>query len=178
MTATKASRDRTPFTTVVISLLLLLYPAISYSNDDLQNAIQMREEGKLSASIEQLNQLLQHTCQTPTHCQAPLRDNTITRIHLELGRSYLEQGNSPLARQHLSLALSNPHLPGTVKHNAETLLAQATPQDTPQSKHQFKGAIEFALGHDNNAGIGPEQEIAHEEGLDEALNAEQSARFE
>jgi hypothetical protein len=123
-------------------------------NQSFLEAIKLRDEGDVFASIELLEQLI---ASQPQH----------KRAELELAVSFYRARLYADAQAYANSVLSDPNTPDSVKETIQVFLDQVTAEQEAinKNRHRWSGSFGLGAGFDNNVNASPESSSEPSEGI-------------
>lgn len=127
-------------------------------NQSFLEAIKLRDEGNVFASIELLEQLI---ASQPQH----------KRAELELAVAFYRARLYADAKVYAKSVLSDPNTPDSVKETIQVFLDQvnAEQEATDKNRHRWGGSFGVGVGFDNNVNASPESSVININGVEFSL---------
>jgi len=127
-------------------------------NQSFLEAIKLRDEGNVFASIELLEQLI---ASQPQH----------KRAELELAVSFYRARLYADAQAYAKSVLSDPNTPDSVKETIQVFLDQVTAEQeaVDKNRHRWSGSFGIGAGFDNNVNASPESSLISVNGIEFSL---------
>ena len=127
-------------------------------NQEFLEALKLRDEGNVFASIELLEQLI---ASQPQH----------KRAELELAVAFYRAKLYADAQAYAKSVLSDPSTPDSVKETIQVFLDQVTAEQeaSDKNRHRWSGSFGLGAGFDNNVNASPESSIISVNGIEFSL---------
>ena len=127
-------------------------------NQSFLEALKLRDEGNVFASIELLEQLI---ASQPQH----------KRAELELAVAFYRAKLYADAQAYAKSVLSDPNTPDSVKETIQVFLDQvnAEQEATDKNRHRWSGSFGLGIGFDDNVNASPESSIVNINGIEFSL---------
>lgn len=125
------------------------------SDEQFARALNLREDGDLEQSIDELEKLL-------------AADTTLDRARLELAVSHFRSLNFTQARALAEEVLNRPSTPESVRVTIRQFLAEVDKESRP---HVFTPFVNVGVMHDSNVNAGPSRDVIDINGIQYTLNA-------